>query len=83
MEENANIGIRLIETSFRVTKSLLDFEDEFQSFSYDPTVSSTALVFIKCSIDEWMRCKNNTQKTICELFYICFEDIQDIERSTA
>ncbi len=57
--------------------------DEFQGLSYDLTVSSTALVFTRYIILEWMRRKNNDQKTICELFYVCCDDIQDIELSTA
>ncbi len=32
---------------------------------------------------EWMHLKNNDQKTICELFYVCCDDIQDIKLSTA
>lgn len=32
---------------------------------------------------KWLRRKSNDQKTICELFYVCCEDIQDIELSTA
>jgi len=47
------------------------------------TVSSTAIVFTRYIILEWMRRKNNDQKTICELFYVCCDDIQDIELSTA
>ncbi len=30
-----------------------------------------------------MACKNSDPKTICELFYVCCDDIQDIEVSTA
>ncbi len=47
------------------------------------TVSSTALVFTRYIILEWLRRKNNDQKTICELFYVCCDDIQDIELGTA
>lgn len=47
------------------------------------TVSSTALVFTRYIILEWMRRKNNDQKTIRELFYVCCDDIQDIELITA
>ncbi len=72
-----------IEVFFRAAKSLLDLGDEFQGLSYDLTVSSTAIVFTRYIILEWMRRKNNDQKTICELFYVCCDDIQDIELSTA
>lgn len=72
-----------IEVFFRATKSLLCLGEEFQGLSYDMTVSSTAIVFTRYIILEWMRRKNNDQKTICELFYVCCDDIQDIELSTA
>lgn len=72
-----------IEVFFRATKSLLDLGDEFQGLSYDMTVGSTGLVFTRYIILEWLRRKSNDQKTICELFYVCCEDIQDIELSTA
>lgn len=47
------------------------------------TVSSTAIVFTRYIILEWLRRRSNDQKTICELFYVCCDDIQDIELSTA
>lgn len=72
-----------IEVFFRVAKSLLCLGDGFQGLSYDMTVSSTALVFTRYIILEWLRRKNNDQKTTCELFYIYCDDIQDIELSTA
>ena len=72
-----------IEVFFRASKSLLCLGDEYQGLSYDMTVSSTAIVFTRFVILEWMRRKNNDQKTICELFYVCCDDIQDMELSTA
>ena len=47
------------------------------------TVSSMAIVFTRYIILEWLRRRSNDQKTICELFYVCCDDIQDIELSTA
>lgn len=72
-----------IEVFFRATKSLLRLGDEFQGLSYDMTVSSTAIVFTRYIILEWLRRKKNDTKTICELFRVCCDDIQDIELSTA
>lgn len=57
-----------IEVFFRAGKSLLDLGDEFQGLSYGLTVSSTALVFTRYIILEWMRRKNNDQKTIASCF---------------
>ena len=47
------------------------------------TVSSTAIVFTRYVLIEWLRRKKNDEKTICELFYVCCDDIQDMELSTA
>ena len=56
---------------------------EFHGISYDLTVSSTALVFARFILLEWMRRKHNDEKTIAELFFVCCEDIQDMELGTA
>ena len=72
-----------IELFFRAGKSLLDLGTEFQGLSYDMTVSSTAIVYTRYILLEWMRRKKNDDKTICELFYVCCNDIQDMELTTA
>lgn len=72
-----------IELFFRASKSLLDLGTEFQGLSYDMTVSSTAIVYTRYILLEWLRRKKNDDKTICELFYVCCDDIQDMELSTA
>lgn len=72
-----------IELCFRTCKSLLSLGKEFQGLSYDLTDSSTALVLTRFIILEYLRRKNSDQKTICELFYVCCDDIQDMELETA
>jgi hypothetical protein len=72
-----------IELFFRASKSLLDLGTEFQGLSYDLTVSSTAIVCTRYILLEWLRRKKNDKKTICERFYVCCDDIQDIELSNA
>ena len=72
-----------IELFFRAGKSLLCLGSEFQGLNYDMTVSSTAIVFTRYILLEWLRRKANDPKTICELFYVCCDDIQDIELCTA
>lgn len=72
-----------IELFFRAGKSLIDLGTEFQGLSYDMTVSSTAIVYTRYILLEWMRRKKNDDKTICELFYVCCDDIQDMELTTA
>lgn len=72
-----------IECCYKVCKSLLKLGKEFQPVNYDTTVSSTALVFTRFIILEWMRRKENDQKTVCELFFVCCDDIRDIELTDA
>lgn len=72
-----------IECCFKVSKSLLKLGKEFQPVNYDTTVSSTALVFTRFIILEWIRRKNNDWKTMGELFFVCCEDIRDIELTDA
>ena len=72
-----------IELFFRAGKSLLCLGSGFQGLNYDMTASSTAIVFTRYILLEWLRRKANDPKTICELFYVCCDDIQDIELCTA
>lgn len=72
-----------IECCFKACKSLLKLGKEFHGVSYDLTVSSTALVLTRFILLEWMRRKHNDDKTIAELFFVCCEDIQDMEFTTA
>lgn len=72
-----------IECCYKVCKSLLKLGREFQPVNYDTTVSGTALVFTRFIILEWLRRKQNDQKTVCELFFVCCDDIRDIELSDA
>lgn len=72
-----------IECCFKACKSLLKLGKEFHGGSYDLTVSSTALVFTRFILLEWMRCKHSDEKTIGKLFFVYCEDIQDMGLSTA
>ena len=72
-----------IECCFKVSKSLLKLGKEFQPVNYDTTVSSTAIIFTRFIILEWIRRKNNDWKTMGELFFLCCEDVRDIELSEA
>ena len=72
-----------IECCFKVSKSLLKLGKEFQPVNYNTTVSSTAIVFTRFILLEWLRRKNNDWKTMGELFFICCEDVRDIELTEA
>jgi hypothetical protein len=56
---------------------------EFQPVNYDSTVSSTALVFTRFIILEWIRRKENDVRTLVELFYATFDEVRDIEMADA
>ena len=62
-----------------MSKSLLKPGKEFQPINYDTTVSSTALVFTRFIILEWMRRKENDVRTLGDLFYATFDEVRDVE----
>ena len=72
-----------IECCFKVCKSLLKLGREFQPVNYDTTVSSTALVFTRFIILEWIRRKNSDYHSLGEIFFLCYDDVRDIELSDA
>ena len=72
-----------IECCFKVCKSMLKLGKEFQPVNYDTTVSSTALVFTRFIILEWIRRKNNDWRTMGDLFFLIYEEVRDIELSDA
>ena len=56
---------------------------EFQPVNYDTTVSSTAIVFTRYIILEWIRRQKNDYHTLGEIFFFCYDDVRDIELSDA
>ena len=72
-----------IECCFKVCKSLLKLGKEFQPVNYDTTVSSTALVFTRYTVLEWIRRHNSDPHSLGEIFFFCYDDVRDIELSDA
>lgn len=72
-----------IECYFKACKSLLKLVKEFHGVSYDLTLSSTTLVLTRFILFEWIRRKHNDDKTIAKLFFVCCEDIQNMDFTTA
>ena len=68
-----------IECCFKVCKSLLKLGKEFHGISYDLTVSSTALVFTRYILLEWIRRQENDGRTLGELVYCVFDEVRDME----
>lgn len=64
-------------------KSLLKLGKEFQPVNYDTTVSSTAIVFTRYIILEWIRRQNSDYHTLGEIFFFCYDDVRDIELTDA
>ena len=60
-----------IECCFKVCKSLLKLGKEFQPVNYDTTISSTALVFTRYILLEWIRRNNSDFHTLGEIFFFC------------
>ena len=72
-----------IECFFKASKSFLKLGTEFQSRTYDAMVSHTTIVFTRYTILEWIRRRENDQKTYGELFFMFCEDIQDMDLTNA
>ncbi|SHK01210.1 Transposase DDE domain-containing protein [Hathewaya proteolytica DSM 3090] len=72
-----------IECFFKSSKSFMKLGTEFQSHNYGAMVSHTAIVFTRYIILEWIRRKENDQKTYGELFFMFCEDIQDMDLANA
>ncbi len=72
-----------IECCFKACKSLLQLGKENKGLSYDLTISTTALAILRFTILEWIRRKENDQKTFGEIFRVCLDDIADMDLTTA
>ena len=72
-----------IECCFKVCKSMLKLGQEFQGLGYDMTVSTTAIVFTRFIILEWIRREDNDPRTMGELFFLVYDGVKDIELSEA
>ena len=72
-----------IECFFKASKSFLKLGTEFQSHNYGAMVSHTAIAFTRYIILEWIRRKQNDQKTYGELFFMFCEDIQNMDLTNA
>lgn len=71
------------ECFYKAAKSFLKLGTEFQSRTYDAMVSHTAIIFTRYTILEWIRRKENDEKTCGELFFMYCDDIQDMDMENA
>ena len=68
-----------IECFHKACKSLLKLGKEFHGVSYDMTVSTTAIIYTRYIILEWIRRKENDPRTISRLFFYVSDEVGDIE----
>ena len=67
-----------IECFFKASKSCLKLGKEFQNRDYSTTISSTAIVFTRYIVLEWMRRQDNDIRTHGELFRMTCDEVQDV-----
>ena len=72
-----------IECCFKVCKSLLKLGREYHGVSYDLTVSTTAIVFTRYILLEWIRRTDNDPRTMGSLFFQIYDEVKDIELADA
>jgi hypothetical protein len=68
-----------IEEFFKVAKSLLKLEREFQGRSYDMLIAHATLVCVRYIFLELERRKSRDIRTCGELFYRCCDEIPDLK----
>ena len=68
---------------FKAIKSLMKLETEFQVRDYMSIYAHTTIVFTRYVIIEYIRRNTNDLKSQGEIFYVCCEDIQDMDFSIA
>lgn len=72
-----------IEVFFKVCKSYLNLAKEFQGRSYDMMVAQTAIVFTRYIMLAHENRLNTDMRSIGDLFYICCDELKDIQLSEA
>ena len=68
-----------IEEFFKVAKSLLNLEREFQGRSYDMLIAHTTLVCTRYMFLELERRRTLDVRTCGELFYHCCDELPDLK----
>jgi len=67
-----------IEVFFKMIKSFLKLAREFQVRSYDALIVHTSIVFIRYIMLAVVARRNTDPRTFGELFYACYDEIQDM-----
>ena len=72
-----------IEVFFKVCKSYLNLGKEFQGLSYDSMIAHTAVVMTRYMILAVENRNNQDARTMGELFFLAFNELNDIQFSDA
>ena len=67
-----------IECFFKASKSCLKLGREYQNRKYEVSVAHTAIVFTRYIILEWIRRKDNDDRTHGELFRMMCDEVSDM-----
>lgn len=72
-----------IEVFFKICKSYLNLGKEFQGISYDCMIAHTAIVMTRYMILAVEHRDQNDPRTMGELFFLSYDEVQDIRFSEA
>jgi hypothetical protein len=72
-----------IEVFFKVCKSYLNLGKEFQGLSYDSMIAHTSIVMTRYMILAVENRNNQDARTMGELFFLAYDELQDIQFSEA
>lgn len=71
-------GVRWdIEVFFKVTKSLLKLQKEFQGGSYDSIISHTTIVFSRYILLSWQNRCSKDERTLGGMFYELCDELNE------
>lgn len=63
---------------FKTSKSFLKLGKEYQSPNYDNLVAHTTIVFTRYILLEWLRRKEQDDRTYGDLFFLMSQEVQDL-----
>lgn len=72
-----------IEVFFKVTKSLLKLQKEFQGRSYDSLISHTTIVFARYILLSWQNRCNTDERTLGGMFYELCDEVNELDWAVA
>ena len=72
-----------IEPFFKVCKSYLRLEKEFQTRSFDAIVAHTAIVFIRYIMLSLQNRESKDERSVCAIFHAVCKELDDISFETA